>query len=266
MMSMDIARNVALVTYGNLFLQGRDSQFDIETLVTHNCYRLDFVEPTIAGVAGSVRTLASDAYKWFKYLKDNGVKVLKLHFETNLESDLPDHISAAFIGGGSNWFIEAQSDHSSALYLCGWIPTESGGYDLRKTHYLHLNSETHHLDNLVSSVNESREELSSILQELSEFAGRFDYSKHWSENFKTSHAILLEFEPKTDDELLPAGIYSKEARQLIEGALSSWVFGGMGSWNDMSFDGDDQDLYSTLSDRLYTAICSSIVSGVNSYP
>jgi len=106
-----------------------------------------------------------------------------------------------------------------------------------------------------------------VLQELAEFAGKFDYSKHWVANFNYSLKALNEFEPEDSDDLIPAGIYSKEARQLIETAFrSSGVFGGMGSWNDLVFSGADQEYYTSLSAELYSTLCQAIVSGVNSYP
>ncbi|MBE0527415.1 MAG: hypothetical protein IH631_10760 [Candidatus Thorarchaeota archaeon] len=116
------------------------------------------------------------------------------------------------------------------------------------------------------SVAESREQLQTVLQQLSKLAGKFEFSKHWVSNFEIPLTTLREFEPKVVDEFLPAGIYSKEAHQLIVAAFGSWVFGGMGSWNDLVFSGDSQDLYTSLSDNLYSTICKAIVSAVNSYP
>ena len=105
-MSKDIDRNVALVTYGNLFLQNRGNDFDIGKLVTGNCYSVDFVGAPIEGIAVSSKVLASDANKWFSYLKDQGAKKLILFYKESEHIDLPDHISSAFVGGGSQCFIE----------------------------------------------------------------------------------------------------------------------------------------------------------------
>ena len=265
-MSKDIARNVALVTYGNVFLEGQGAKFDIDRLTTYNCYQLDFIEPPIEGIAGSTKILAKDAHQWFKYLKEQDAKRIKLHYETSAQSELPDHISAAFVGGGSRWFIEVQFEERSDLYLSDWVPPIDSGMDTRKTHYVRVEQDTNHLEEMSLSVADSREYLQSILEELSKFAGEFEHSKHWASNFESSLATLREFEPQVADEFLPADIYSKEAHQLIMGAFGSWVFGGMGSWNDMAFNGTDQERYESLSEKLYSTICKAIVSGVNSYP
>lgn len=268
-MSKNIARNVALVTYGNLFLQGKGAEFDIDTLITHNCYGLDFVDPPIEGIAGSIKVLASDTNKWFSYLKDQGAKKLKLFFKNSEQSDLPDHISSAFVGGGSHWFIEVQFISTSDLYLSEWIPSDGSGIDRRKTHYLRFNRDMTHLDDPSLSVSESREKLDTVLRELSDFAGEFEHVKTWVSNFENARNTLTEFEPKVADEFLPAGIYSKEARQLIEAAFASWVFGGMGSWNDMAhmaMSSDNHKSHTTLSEELYSAICDAVASAVNNSP
>ncbi len=265
-MSQRLAMIVALVTYGNLFLQDRVNDFNIDRLVTDNCYSLDFVEPPIEGITGSSKVLASDANKWFKYLKDQDAKKLKLFFKTSEQIDLPDHISTTFVGGGSHWFIEVQFDSTSDLYLSEWSPSDDIGIDRRKTHYLRFNRDMTHIDDPSFSVSKSREKLSNVLHELIEFTGKFDYTKNWVDNFTNALSTLNEFEPPQSDEFLPAGVYPKETHQLIQGVFASWVFGGMGSWNDLAFSGEDQERYTGLSADLYSTLCQAIVSGVNSYP
>jgi hypothetical protein len=263
-MSNTIVRNVALVTYGNLFLQGKDTEFDIDILVAHNCYGIDFVNPPIEGIAGSSKVLASDTSKWFSFLKNHGAKKLKLFYRNAEQFDLPDHISTAFVGGGSQWFIEVQYDNTSDLYLSDWTSTESMP---GKTHYLCFNRGIKHLAHHSLSVKESREKLRTILRELSQFAS--EHVKSWVSNFENPLTTLDMFSPDASDEFLPAGIYSKSAHQLIEAAFRSDVFGGMGSWNDtahMIHSEENQKIHAKLSEELYLIKNNAIVSGVNSYP
>lgn len=263
-MLQQIHQAIALVAYGNLYLQNRSEEFNLDRLITDNCYRLDFVDPPIEGIAGSSKVLASDAFQWFEYLKHQGAKGLKLHYESSSRTDFPDHITSAFVGGGSRWFVEVQFENTSDLYLSEWSPSEDYGLDKRKNHYLRFERDLNHLDTHSTTIREPREKLTAVLQELIEFTERFDDTQHWSENFKNYLAILQEYEPLEADEFLPAGIYNKESRQLIEAANASWVFGGMGSFNDLSFNDPDQELYLSLSDKLYRSICDAIVSAVNS--
>lgn len=59
------------------------------------------------------------------------------------------------------------------------------------------------------------------------------------------------------------GLLPAEGQQLLSTANSAWVFGGMGWWNDMSFEGETQQQYDELSDRLYQLLNEAVVTGVN---
>jgi len=263
-MSNRFEQVVSLVTYGNVYLQNKSAEIDIENFITKYCHGLDFIDRPIEGIAGSTKVIASDACKWFDYLKGQNAKRIKLHYRSSSQTELPDHISSAFVGGGSQWFVEVQYEDKSHLYLSGWVPSE--GSVSHKTHYVLLERNLSHLDDLAPSVSESRAQLGKVLEDLSAFAERFDYTQNWVDNFNNSLKTLKEFDPKSDD-FIPSSIYSKEARQLIETAFrSSGIFGGMGSWNDLAFNGEDQEGYTSLSEELYSTICQAIVSGVNSYP
>ena len=55
-----------------------------------------------------------------------------------------------------------------------------------------------------------------------------------------------------------------EAKQLLGAVLAAWVFGGMGSWNDLGlFDGNDQQEYTELSDELFVLLNQAISVAVN---
>lgn len=264
-MSIKPTQITALATYGNLYLQNRSDEFDLGKLITDNCYRIDFIDKPTDEIAGSARVIAQNVEKWFAYLKKNNALKLKLHYHTASISDMPDHISTAFVGGGSHWLIEVQFENQSDLYLSEWTPSDEWQLDTRKTHYVRFESSIPYLEDVVTQLEQSRKGLRDLLKDLSEFAGKFQHSASWADYFDNSRKLLNGFEPQSSDEFLPAGIYSKEAHQLIQTVFGSWCFGGMGSWNDLSFSGEDQNRYHQLSEKLYTTLCDSLVAGVNSY-
>jgi hypothetical protein len=53
------------------------------------------------------------------------------------------------------------------------------------------------------------------------------------------------------------------ATQLLGAAQAAWIFGAMGSWNDLGFEGDDQVLYERLSEDLYQLLNAAIVAAAN---
>jgi hypothetical protein len=65
-------------------------------------------------------------------------------------------------------------------------------------------------------------------------------------------------------DLAPHGLLSRPASQLLAACQAAWAFGGMGSWNDMSFQGAEQRRYERLSYELYALINRAICAATNS--
>ena len=53
------------------------------------------------------------------------------------------------------------------------------------------------------------------------------------------------------------------AASLLDACQSAWVFGGMGSWNDMGFEGADQLEYERASEQLFAALNEAIQTAAN---
>ena len=64
-------------------------------------------------------------------------------------------------------------------------------------------------------------------------------------------------------DIAPKGLLPKSAYQLLTAAQAAWVFGGMGSWNDLGFQGQDQQTYDKLSEELYQLLNAAIVQATN---
>ena len=58
--------------------------------------------------------------------------------------------------------------------------------------------------------------------------------------------------------------FPESARHLVAMASHAWVFGGMGSWNDVSFsDGAVSAEHAEISRLLFAALTTSVVAAVN---
>ena len=54
---------------------------------------------------------------------------------------------------------------------------------------------------------------------------------------------------------------SLEARQLLATASHAWVFGGMGSWNDVALTDDER--YKPVTAELFEAVLEAVVAATN---
>lgn len=64
--------------------------------------------------------------------------------------------------------------------------------------------------------------------------------------------------------LAPGELFDAEARRLFAVSQDAWVFGGMGSWNDISFRGEEQQRYEDLSEELHRLLTQAMTLAVNS--
>jgi hypothetical protein len=66
-------------------------------------------------------------------------------------------------------------------------------------------------------------------------------------------------------DIAPPGLLTEIELRLVHACQLAWVFGGMGSWNDLVFKGRAEERYQAVSNRLFTAINAAISAAVNGW-
>jgi len=110
-----------------------------------------------------------------------------------------------------------------------------------------------------------RAALAGALEAVQAFAERQGL-KYWSKHFRRC-LLRLSLEPQPLEDVLELLLLNGlpvPAVQLVNAAMAADVFGGMGSWNDLSFDGSDAKEYQELSNRLLLAMKAAFRAGLNS--
>ncbi|MDY7232491.1 hypothetical protein [Hyalangium rubrum] len=113
-------------------------------------------------------------------------------------------------------------------------------------------------------LNACRNGLTRSLKSVQDFAQQQEL-KYWSKHFRRC-LLRLTLEPQPLEDILELLILNGlpvPALQLVNAAMAADVFGGMGSWNDLSFDGADAQSYRVLSDRLLGAMRAAYRAGIN---
>ncbi len=64
-------------------------------------------------------------------------------------------------------------------------------------------------------------------------------------------------------DLSPPGLLAARALAILDAAQIAWVFGGMGSWGDMSLDGEDGKEYESASEQLFQAMTDALCVAAN---
>ncbi len=107
--------------------------------------------------------------------------------------------------------------------------------------------------------------LTQALREIHEFSSRHDcggFTNCFADALDTLGSGGKNLHGYHKD-LAPAGILSDQAGAILDACQKAWVFGCMGSWNDMWFDGEDQKEYERVSEQLFQAVNQCILEAAN---
>lgn len=262
-MNIEIIQSGLFTAYGNAYINGKNVSFDKNHPMGHNYRNIKFVRkiPELEPLS-KLDLIANNPNEWFKFLNKNKFSRLYLSYDLSTHPKLKDHISAAFIGGGSQWNILAEKDETYDL----WKIVNKAEQGESMTFY-HLILENINLGVLkFPSLETSKLYLKEILTDLVKFTEKSELP-NWLNVFQEAINYLSNENPDEllDENLLPNDCFSREAKQILAACDHAWVFGGMGSWNDV-VNVYDYNLYNRLTANLYDSICKAYVSAINSYP
>lgn len=262
-----IENALMLVAAGNAYLAGRDiGAFWPEADTFRYVGLCEFRTPPASGKDEDAYPLrAGDPMGWFASLK-TWCTGLRLHHAPGLRGqnqqiEAPDRMLVGFVGGGARWLIEAAGRERSEL----WEGFHRFGDRKDAKPWLC----THILQGEVSLAEVEPQafepavaELRGALVEIEAFA-RSQQLDNFAECFARGSALLESGEPESMDWLdrvmRHAGLDRRQA-SVLQAINHAWVFGGMGSWNDLGLGGEP---YDGLSERLYAALNNAVAGLAN---
>ena len=269
-MTGTIAQLVALTCYGNAYLSGQATpQFFPANSTCQFCERITYVTLGTSLFGKPKETeVAPDPDAWFINLKKRGATGLRLSCTPQNRPGISDRMSAGFVGGGGSWTIEVLLPRGeSEQWMARWGVGNQKAADKR------IWRVTYGCVSVSKTVQTSAPDLPNVLRELQEslkeiraFSAlhKLDGFTRWFDDALDTIETKGEKRHGYHQDLAPAGILSSEAGTVLDACQKSWVFGGMGSWNDMGFDGEEQKTYNRVSDRLFQAVNAAIKQAATS--
>jgi hypothetical protein len=264
-MNGELAQIVSLVTHGNSFLNGEDvdlstnSTFQYVSSIKFARYKSN---QDTQGVE-----IANSVSDWFSFLRSKKVtRLWNIAFGWQRQ-DIPEHAADAFSGGVPR-AIQADLPKGFELWYPQW---KTGGKDKNKPWLVEYRSlmfpNSHALP--IQKMSVVKNQLRQAVSQAEKFAKRSDVNaSNWATWFTKSLEILDSPTPTAPFHLdmLPASGFSLEARQVLASAAQSYVFGGMGSWNDMGFEKPELNKeYERVTKELYEAVKFAIAMASNSF-
>lgn len=179
-------------------------------------------------------------------------------------------MAAAFVGGGGTWAMEAVragADGNTAVWLSRWEVWNQNAPERRiwRVSYGRV-GEIQNRQLAAVDLESVAARLQSALTEIHTFS-----EKHGCGGFTECFARAIETLDSNakarhgyHKDLGVDGVTPPLAIGLLDACQSAWVFGGMGSWNDMGFDGAEQSEYDRVSEQLFAVLNEAIQSAANS--
>ena len=165
------------------------------------------------------------------------------------------HLAVAFANGGE-WVIVATGPLDT-VWTATWTVGDRDAPD-RRIWDVQMNGQPSdvRIEPDAPDLDAARAGLMTALHQARDFAD-LNHFDSWAAWFTKALVIADESEPVIayNPDLAPAGTLALRERQLLARAVQAWVFGGMGSWNDVWL--DDQTQTRAMADitrQLYHAV------------
>jgi hypothetical protein len=262
-MNGELAEAVALVAHGNAGLPGSDKAQLVGFEETNSTFQyvrsVTFETQSGRRRSSSVTSVAS----WLDYLRRGRFQKLSL---------MAGGVAPVAFADQGTWGILGHGRGEVEAWYPRW-EVNRDGVDPAETKpriwevaYRSSARRGHVAVEPIDLLARSRE-LESAVGSAIEFAVTNDILTNFVPWFEQAQALQSSDNPVIEwhPDLLPPVGYSLQARRLLASATRSWVFGGMGSWNDIGFSEPAlRDRYQTVSNDLYQAVIDSIRDATNS--
>jgi len=262
-MNGPLAQIVALTCYGNAVIRGSDTPkfFPINSTCQF-CDSINFVKfkKPFIGQTKEVE-VAKTPDEWMASLRKRGAKGIRLVRQAQDDPGISDRMSAGFVGGGGTWLMEVMKvDGSSEFWATRWDVWNQDAPERRiwrVTYGLLREARTQPYSG--RKIADVKADFQASLTSIRAFSAK-ESCGGFTNCFAGGLAALED--PSADigyhKDIAPAGQLDNEAQSLLKASMSAWVFGGMGSWNDMGFPGATQQEYESVSESLFCVLNEAI--------
>ena len=265
-MQVPILRALALTAVGNAALSGRDvAGFYPNDPIFRFSASLDFMTPRDAG---ALRHVAQGATDWFDKLKKRHCRGLRLHNAPMQQNKKLGHIDerllVGMVGGGPRWLIEAvYGDHSEL-----WEGFDRVGDQKAADKKIWLSAyiligEAASAESVDTNIKGASIDLRDALLNIEPVA-RAIPGAGFADIFVAARETLEGKDMPYPLEFLRFAKMKPEAERLLKAAGRAWVFGAMGSWNDVGVDAALKPRYESASKVLFDALARAVLVSANS--
>lgn len=268
-MNGPLAQIVSLTCYGNAVISGAEkSQFFPTNSTCKFCDTINFVEfkKPLFGREKEFE-VARTPDNWISSLCKRGVKGIRLVRHAQNNPQISDRMSAAFVGGGGTWMMEVLKENGrSEFWAARWNVWNQEAPEQRiwRVSYGLLRESTTEPYS-AREIDIVKVNFKDCLEAIHTFSSR-ENCGGFTQCF--ADALTALSDPAVDivyhKDIAPSNQLTRDALSMLNASMIAWVFGGMGSWNDMGFEGAVQKEYEVVSENLFRVINEAIEASAGS--
>jgi hypothetical protein len=232
------------------------------------CEYIHFARPEArgSGESSSWVVVAQTPEEWLQQEAKPGRSAVIVRARGD-DPGISDRMFAGFVGGAGRWLLALTADGTRDLWEASWEVGNQSATDQRiwQVRYGLVAERVELALPQMQTVQALSAQLAKALRAIATFAEerRLD---GFAACFRRAIRCLSGDDPFAEvahKDLAPEGVLDLPAQRLLAACQAAWVFGGMGSWNDLSFDGADQTRYDKVSEKLYTLLNEGICASAN---
>jgi hypothetical protein len=265
----ELAQLVALAAHGSAFLARADGSEPPELFPASSVFKFtNSVEfhrhARRFGVFPREVPVIRNCAPWFRDLRSRGATTLDLSRsdETVRNRLLAPHIEGGFSGGLDVGMVAGFRDGRRERWSGRWAVTSPQHPERRIWRVDIHGAPTRSKRSHSMTRRDAAKRLDAALGAAESLVAGRRHFESWENTFRDARSVLTSPVPEIPchPDLLPEG-YTLEARRLLAAASCAWVFGGMGSWNDVAL--IDEERYKPVTAELFEAVLEAVVAATN---
>lgn len=264
-----IAQSVALTCHGNAFLAtGQITPFYPANSTCQFCKSIEFMKVKKRLFRRPKEIMvAQNPDEWIAGLPKSRATGIRLSRVPQNDAGTPDRMLAGFVGCGGTWMMEVTGEDGRSNFWTDrwevWDPNASDNRIWRVRYGMVGEAQTRPYAG--RPISEVISDFRKSLELIHDFSARHD-CRGFTECF--ANALKALNDPSADigyhKDLAVPNQLTEEATSMLKASMSAWVFGGMGSWNDLGFDGAAQEEYERFSEALFNVLSEAIEAAATS--
>lgn len=212
------------------------------------------------------KIVAKTPYEWMDNVVGGGFERAILDYQSANDPGISDRMSAGFVGGGGRWRICLERNGRADCWEARWVVGDQNAPDKRIWQVMYGLREKNAIPlPPVRTLETLTLELKDLLGRIEGFARKHDLT-YFANQFQLALGCLTSDDPLSlvyHRDITTIDVVGIDGARMLAACQACWVFGGMGSWNDLGFEGEQQKEYEELSGRLFSVCNDGICAAVN---